>query len=196
MIIELALVAGVATSVALWRRRKQRKARAALALAKESGAAGKAEAKPTRRSGLNVSDVILYADTELWLAGCIDLDDGADVFRLFATPGAKRASYVAQLDREGEDLATLGAATKVPAGRVPDELSLDGARLRLRKRGRAGVRTEGESLPVCTAQADYVVLGDPSGRLLVVIDFVGGERLALSGEKVPRGMLDVLPGGG
>lgn len=196
MILELALVAGVATGVALWKRQQSRKAQAPARLAKDSDAAQKAEAKPTRRAGLNVSDVILYADTELWLAGCIDLDDGADVLRLFATPGAKRASYVAQLDREGEDVATLSPAAKVPAGRVPDELSVDGARLRLRKRGRAAVHTEGESLPAHTPQADYVVLGDPSGRLLLVIDFVGGERLALSGERVPRGMLDVLPGGG
>lgn len=194
MILELAMVAGVATSVALWARRRRQKAQVPR-LEKEAGA-GKAAAKPARRPGLHVSDVILYADTELWLAGVIDLDDGADVLRLFATPGAKRASYVAQLDRAGEDVATLSPATNVPAGRVPDELSLDGARLRLRKRGRAGVRSEGESLPAHTDRADYVVLGDPSGRLLVVIDFLGGERLALSGERVPAGMLDVLPGGG
>lgn len=195
MILELAMVAGVATSVALWARRRRQKAQVPARVEKEAGA-GNAAAKPARRPGLHVSDVILYADTELWLAGVIDLDDGADVFRLFATPGAKRASYVAQLDRVGEDVATLSPATKVPAGRVPDELSLDGARLRLRKRGRAGVRSEGESLPAHTDRADYVVLGDPSGRLLVVVDFLGGERLALSGERVPAGMLDVLPGGG
>lgn len=196
MILELAMVAGVAASVALWKRRQRRKVQSPARTEKESGAAREGGPKLPRRPGLHVSDVILYADTELWLAGCIDLDDGADVFRIFATPGAKRASYVAQLDRAGEDLATLSPAAKVPAGRVPDELSLDGARLRLRKRGRASVRGEGESLPPHTAQADYVVLGDPSGRLLVVIDFVAGERLALSGERVPAGMLDVLPGGG
>jgi hypothetical protein len=194
VILELALVAGVAASVALFRRRQNRKAQAPARVAKES-ASRKAETKPARRAGLNVSDVILYADTELWLAGVIDLDDGADVLRLFATPGAKRASHVVQLDREGEDVATLSAASKIPAGRVPDELSVDGARLRLRKRGRASVRTEGESLPPHTPHADYVILGDPSGRLVLVIDFVGGERLALAGERVPRGMLDVLPGG-
>ena len=190
MIIELGLA--VSAGVALWayRRRRQSK-RAPGADAKQGPKAGP-EPKAARRPGLHVSDVILYADTELWLAGCIDLDDGADVLRLFATPGAKRASYVAQLDRAGEDLATLSPATKVSAGRVPDELTLDGARLRLRKRGRVSVRAEGESLPPHTAQADYVVLGDPSGRLLLVIDFVGGERLALAGERVPLGMLDVL----
>jgi hypothetical protein len=142
-----------------------------------------------------VSDVLLYADTELWLAGCLELEDGAEVLRLFVTPGAKRSSYVAQLDREGEELATLDPTDGVSAGRVPDELSREGARLRLRKRGRVGVRSEGEALPAHTGQADYVLLGDPSGRLLLVIDFVGGGRLALSGEIVPRGMLDVLASG-
>lgn len=192
MIIELGLAVSAA-GVALWAYRRRQQPKAPPGDPKRDPKAGP-EPKPARRPGLHVSDVILYADTELWLAGCIDLDDGSDVLRLFATPGAKRASYVAQLDREGEDLATLGPEAKVSAGRVPDELSLDGARLRLRKRGRASVRTEGESLPAHTAQADYALLGDPSGRLLLVIDFVGGERLALSGERVPRGMLDVLPG--
>jgi hypothetical protein len=195
VIIELGLAVSAA-GVALWayRRRRQPPSPAPGDLKRDKKAGP--EPKPARRPGLHVSDVILYADTELWLAGCIDLDDGADVLRLFATPGAKRASYVAQLDREGEDLATLSPGAKVSAGRIPDELNVDGSRLRLRKRGRASVRTEGESLPPHTAQADYVLLGDPSGRLLLVIDFVGGERLALSGERVPRGMLDVLPGGG
>lgn len=194
MIIELGLAVSAA-GVALWAYRRRRQPKVP-GRANEPGPKGGPEPKAPRRPGLHVSDVILYADTELWLAGCIDLDDGADVLRLFATPGAKRAAYVAQLDREGEDLATLSPGAKVSAGRIPDELSVDGSRLRLRKRGRAGVRTEGESLPPHTAQADYVLLGDPSGRLLLVIDFVGGERLALSGERVPRGMLDVLPGGG
>ena len=194
MIIELGLAVSAA-GVALWAYRRRRQPKAP-ARTREPGPKGGPEQKAPRRPGLHVSDVILYADTELWLAGCICLDDGADVLCLFATPGAKRAAYVAQLDREGEDLATLSPGAKVSAGRVPDELSVDGSRLRLRKRGRASVHADGESLPPYTAQADYVLLGDPSGRLLLVIDFVGGERLALSGERVPRGMLDVLPGGG
>ena len=60
---------------------------------------------------------------------------------------------------------------------------------------REGMSRPYASLPAHTAQADYVVLGVPSGRLLVVIDFVGGERVALSGERVPIGMLDVLASG-
>jgi hypothetical protein len=135
-----------------------------------------------------VSDVILYAGHRAVAGGLQSTSTMAPTSCACSpTPGAKRASYVAQLDREGEDLATLSPGAKVSAGRIPDELNVDGSRLRLRKRGRASVRTEGESLPPHTAQADYVLLGDPSGRLLLVIDFVGGERLALSGERVPRG---------
>lgn len=212
MILELSLVAGVATAVLAYRQRRLRAA-AARSSAHQAGpgAAASSSASPSaspsslsssgtepssapRHPGLNVSDVILYVDTELWLAGCLQLEDGADVLRLFSAPGAKRATHVAQLDRAGDDLATLSPCTDVPAGRVPDELSLGGARLRLRKRGRANVRAEGESLPDYRPQVDYVLLGDPSGRLLLVLDFVGGERLALLGEQVPSGMLDLLPG--
>jgi hypothetical protein len=39
------------------------------------------------------------------------------------------------------------------------------------------------------------VLAGPGGRTLVVVDFDDGERLALVGDRVPRAMLDLLPGG-
>jgi hypothetical protein len=194
---------------ALWAYTRRRAAQRAGRAADGEGAAGGGRpngpgardddapsgAPAPRRPGLNVSDVLLYADTELWLAGCVHLEDGADVLRLFACPGAKRATHVVQLDRAGDDVATFSPHNGVPAGRVPDELVADGARLRLRKRGRAAARAEGEPLPEYRPQVDYVLLGDPSGRLLLVLDFVGGERLALLGERVPSGMLDLLPGG-
>ncbi len=201
VIIELAMAIGAA-GVAAWAyRRQQAKHAAAAGPHKQDDKQDDKHNKPdeppprARRRGLNISDVILYADTELWLAGCIELDDGGTALLLFATPGGKRASFVAQLDREGEDLATLDYAKDIPAGRVPDELPVEGVRLRLRKRGSAEVITAGESLPLTTERAEFVVLGGPGGRLLIVVDFVGGERLALHGERVPRGMMDLLPGG-
>ncbi|MCB9659932.1 MAG: hypothetical protein R3B40_13230 [Polyangiales bacterium] len=195
MILELGLALGAGAALWAYRRRRAAKAGVAPAAAPDGSPDDPAPKPMVRKPGLNLSDVILYVDTELWLAGCLHLDDGADVLRLFAAPGGKRATHVAQLDRSGEDLAMLNPCADVPAGRVPDELQLGGARLRLRKRGRANVRAEGESLPDHRPQVDYVLLGDPSGRLLLVLDFVGGERLALLGERVPSGMLDLLPGG-
>lgn len=194
MIIELGLVVGAA-GAAVWAYRRRRRDGQAPSHSVSSPGAPAAPPAPTRQPGLNVSDVILYVDTELWLAGCLHLEDGEGVLRLFAAPGAKRATHVVQLDRNGEDVATLSVHSGVPAGRVPDELLVESARLRLRKRGRASTRTEGEWPGSPSPQADYVLLGDPSGRLLLVLDFAGGERLALLGERVPSGMLDLLPGG-
>ena len=42
--------------------------------------------------GLRVGDVLLYADTELWLAGMVELWEEDLVARLFPTPGALRSA--------------------------------------------------------------------------------------------------------
>lgn len=155
----------------------------------------KAEEKRTGPRGLRVGDVLLYADTEFWLAGCIELDEEGLVARLFPCPGAKRAEWVAQLDKEASDLATLSETDEVPGGPIPEALPIDGRRLSLERRGTAEVVATGEHLPRTTDRARYTLLSDAGGRVLVVVDFVEGSRLALSGERVSRHMIDLLPGG-
>ncbi len=150
---------------------------------------------PAGPRGLRVGDVLLYADTELWLAGCVELDEEGFVARVFPSPGGARADYVLQLDAEANDLATARATDEVPDGPVPEALPIDGRRLRLESRGVAAVRTEGEHLPKTTERASYAVLSDVGGRVLVVVDFVKGKRLALVGDRVSRHMIDLLPGG-
>ena len=145
--------------------------------------------------GLRVDDVLLYADDELWLAGEIHLDEEGFVMSLFRTPGSPRSGWLAQLDPEGRDLAVLSVTDDVPGGAVPTELPFDGLRLALRKRGHADVRVAGDQLPPVTERARYALLGGPGGRTLVVVDFEGGDRLALGGERVSRDLLDLLPGG-
>lgn len=145
--------------------------------------------------GLRVGDVILYADTELWLAGCIELDEEGFVARLFPAPGSERAEWVAQLDEVGNDVAALSATDEVPAGSIPTSLPIGGRRLELEKRGSAEIRTEGEHLPRTTERASYTILSGVGGRVLVVVDFEKADRLALVGDRVAKHMLDLLPGG-
>src|SRR5690606_34620999 len=82
--------------------------------------------EPAGPRGLRVGDVLLYAETELWLAGMIELDEEGFVLRLFPTPGGLRAEWLAQLDEEGTDLATLAPTDEVPAGAVPESLPIGG----------------------------------------------------------------------
>lgn len=162
--------------------------------APEVGATPKAPSLEGPR-GLRVGDVLLYADTELWLAGMIELGEEGFVARLFPTPGGMRAEWVVQLDESATDLAALSATDEVPTGPVPESLPIAGRRLTLERRGHAVVRTEGEHLPRTSGTGRYVILSDAGGRVLVVLDFEKAPRLALVGDRVPRHMIDLLPGG-
>ncbi|MCB9595578.1 MAG: hypothetical protein H6719_22850 [Sandaracinaceae bacterium] len=156
-----------------------------------------AKAAPLREGprGLRVGDVLLYADSELWLAGCLELDEEGFVARVFVCPGGERAEYVVQLDSDANDLVMAASTDEVPDGVVPESLPIGGRRLRLESRGVADVRREGEHLPRSTERANYAILADVGGRTLLVVDFVKGRRLALVGDRVGRHMLDLLPGG-
>ncbi len=151
--------------------------------------------EPTGPRGLRVGDVLLYAETELWLAGMLELDEEGFVARLFPTPGGVRAEWVAQLDEPAADLATLSPTDEVPAGPVPESLPIGGRRLTLERRGDAVVSSDGEHLPRTSGKARYCLLSDAGGRVLVVLDFEKAPRLALVGDRVARHMIDLLPGG-
>ena len=145
--------------------------------------------------GLRVGDVLLYADTELWLAGMLELDEEGFVMRLFPTPGGLRAEWVAQLDDEAKDLATLEPTDEVPDGAVPESLPIAGRRLTLERRGHAELRSEGEHLPRTNDRGRYVLLSDAGGRIAIVVDFDKAPRIALVGDRVAMHMIDLLPGG-
>lgn len=202
MLIELLVGAGLVTlGVAAVRALRRRVAEEDPPKAEASGSDAekpgqqKAGTRPRSPRGLRTDDVLLYADDELWLAGEIHLDEEGFALSLFRTPGSARHEWVAQLDAAAEELVLLGPTDEVPGGAIPTELPIEGLRLRLSRRGHADVRTCGEQLPKATERARYAVLAGPGGRTLVVVDFDGGERLALVGERVPRAMLDLLPGG-
>lgn len=150
---------------------------------------------PARKGprGLRVGDVLLYAGSEMWLAGEVYLHEEGFALSVFPTPGG-RTSWVVQLDAEGREIAFLSETTEVPDGSVPTELPVGGMRLSLRRKGHASVTSEGEHLPLTTEKATYAVLGGPGGRTLVIVDFEAGDRLALVGERLAREMYDLLPG--
>lgn len=199
MIIELAIFAGVAFggAAALRLLRKRRDGPEADEPETDEATEDAPKKKKKRKGprGLLIDDVILYADSELWLAGSIELDEEGFALRLFKTPGSSRATWLAQLDPQAKSLALLKETDEVPGGRVPENLPIAGFRLKLGRRGQALVETEGEHLPDVGEKADFAVLEGPGGRTLVVVDFSDGTRLALFGEVVSRQMLDLLPGG-
>ena len=191
MIVEILIGAGIIAAGAAAARVITRR-RAANA---ERARTPEAPEPPRGPRGLRVGDVLLYADSELWLAGCVELDEEGLVARLFPTPGSPRAEFVVQLDPDARDLVVARACDEVPDGPVPESLPIGGRRLALERRGHAAARSEGEHLPRTTERASYTILSDVGGRVLVVADFVKGRRLALVGDRVSEHMIDLLPGG-
>lgn len=165
---------------------------------REAVANAKAPPKQPARSGprgLRVGDVLLYADAELWLAGYFELDEEGFVARVFHAPGNDRAPWVIQLDPDAQKIVLAReCGDEIPGGRVPAELPVAGMRLSLERRGHAVVLVEGE-LDAKPARAEFVRLTGPGGRELLVVDFEGGERIALFGERTGRELFDFLPGG-
>src|SRR5690606_22655476 len=121
MIVEILMGAGlVLAGAAAARVFLRRDAEIASAEGKEE------ESSPARATprGLKVGDVLLHLDTELWLAGMIELDEEGFALRLFPSPGGLHAEWVAQLDEQATDLATLARTDEVPAGAVPESLPI------------------------------------------------------------------------
>lgn len=145
--------------------------------------------------GLRVDDVLLYGGTELWLAGCFELDEEGLVARVFRTPGNRAAPWVLQLDEEGLELALAHETDAVPEGTVPAELTVEHMRYTLRRRASVVVHRAGAELPQAPSRGEMTLLAGPGERVLLVLDFVGGPRLALRGERVPPEMLELLPAG-
>lgn len=193
--IELAVGAGlVAVAAFVWRRVHEQRA-----VEKRRADAAPTEAEPKKRKdrsgprGLRVGDVLLYANTELWLAGCFELDEEGFVARVFQAPGNDRAPWLVQLDPDAQVLVLARDCDEVPGGAVPAELPIGGMRLALQRRGHADVHCDGDA-PWTSGRAEYVLLGGPGGRTLLVVDFDGGERVALYGERTGRELFDFLPG--
>ncbi len=195
MIVELGIGLGAVALTAIALRKIRSRMEAGDPPEATEGEPSKPEPKGPR--GLKIGDVLLYADVELWLASKVELDEEGFVLRLFHTPGGgARAEWVVQLDEHARDLALAKHTDEVPDGRVPAELPIGGFRLSLRRRGHAKVSHDGEGLPPLTEKCEYIELGGPGGRGLLVLDFEGGDRLTLSMERLGRELFDLLPGGG
>jgi len=195
----LALSAGVSAVAVFLARRKSVAAKTASKRAPSRPSNDSTATKPNSKNdaprGLRIDDVVLYADTELWLAGALHLEEDGFVMRVFRTPGSSRAAWLVQLDENANDLALCDVTAEVPAGSVPESLPIAGLRLTLRRRGHARLRTEGSDVPRNPSRARYIELTGPGGRTLVVFDFDTGDRLALLGDRIGRELLDLLPGG-
>jgi hypothetical protein len=203
MIVEFALGASLLAVGAVAAVLQARRARARRAAAAAEAARAEVARRAAPPRGLRVGDVLLYGETELWLAGALHLEEDGLVMRLFRIPGSARACWLAQLDEAGEELALLQPTERVPDGVVPESLPIDGQCYALRRRGVADVTAEGHDVPTGLPRARYVELRATGGRMLLVVDLgrdavpslAGAERLALRGELIPRAAVDLLPAG-
>ncbi|MDH5490424.1 MAG: hypothetical protein OEY14_00475 [Myxococcales bacterium] len=193
MILELILLAAAGAAGTLaWSRVGGRGARAERG--GEEPAGGGERVRGEGLDGLSVSDVILYLGDELWLAGVITLEEEETQLRLFVAPDGERRRWIARLGWRQGGLGILEPCAEVPEGRIPESLPIAGRRLRLARRGEAEVEREGEELPCGSGRARFSVLEGAGGRLLIVVDFEEGRRLALHGERIREEMLQILPG--
>ncbi len=101
-----------------------------------------------------------------------------------------------ELGRRPRRWVVLRRTQAVEPGAVPERLRVDGIPLALERRGLARVYVTGEHLPRTTERAEFVVHRGPGGQYTVVLDFVGGGRLALAGEELRPELVDRLPGSG
>jgi len=188
MILELLVVSGVVGAASLVARRLRRRSAAKQEL--------ETPVAPSRRAEhtLAVSDVVLYLDREFWLSGCVALtEEGESVARLFRAPAAEPIEWVAELGR-AKEIVLFSTTTEVPSGRVGDELPIGERNLKLTRRGHADVQAEGEQVPAVSPHCEFALMGDSSGRRLLVMDEPNGTRWTLLGETVGRELLDILPG--
>ena len=185
MIVELVIGAGVVMAGAYSLRRLRDR------IEPPPPGAEELQPAPIKKDGLEVGDVLLYSDTELWLAGEVTIDTHPTPLRIFPAPGGAYP-WVAQLDEKGDEVAFL-RDVEVPEGKVPAELRINGMMLSLRRRGEGTIATEGET-PLTTEKAKFVLLGGPGGRVALIVDFVAGDRWSMSGLRVTKSQYDRLPG--
>ncbi len=152
-----------------------------------------AKMRKTKPRGLRVGDVLLYANSELWLAGGYELWEDGFVARIFSTPGNPHADYVVQLDSDASAIGLCKVTDEVPSGSLPVELPLHGERVRVERRGSCSVLTEGD-LKSQGESAKFARFASAGGPVLFVTDFSEENRFALFGEKLGAAMFEVLPG--
>lgn len=184
MIVELVAVSALValTGVGSWRWRARR------------AATPRPEAHPSSPSGprgLLPADVLAIPGEELVLEHAVELAESAFVARLFRCVASPK--IIVQLDPDAERLLVV-EPVELLAGRVPDQLELEGRVLTLVRRGRAvaTLLEQAEGWPA--GPLDYVVLADRAGRHVVVLDAAARPRLAFRGEQLDRRAVDLLPG--
>jgi hypothetical protein len=101
-----------------------------------------------------------------------------------------------ELARPPRRWVVLRSTTAVEPGAVPERLRIDGLPLALERRGLARIYATGEHLPRTTDRAEFTIHRGPGGQYAVIVDFVGGGRLALVGEELRPELVDRLPGSG
>lgn len=150
--------------------------------------------------GLGVGDVLLYADTEFWLAGGIELKHGRSGLRVFHCPGSTRGEWLIQQGRGVSALVLAQRFEGFPEGRVPSEYPVKGLSLKLKERGSATVRSDGDFPGGVPEQADYTVLRGSGGKVLLVLDvaesdgYRGPGRIVLLGDPLEEGLFELLGG--
>lgn len=150
--------------------------------------------------GLGIGDVLLYADTEFWLAGGIELKSGRSGLRVFHCPGSSRGEWIIQQGRGTKALVLADSFEDFPAGRVPSEYPVKGLPLKLKDRGEVELRCEGEFPGGTPEKAEFTLLSGTGGKTLLVVSFQGGgdyrgaQRIVLLGDPLEEGLFELLGG--
>lgn len=164
--------------------------------APESAAASHESPSPSSSgASLGIGDVLLWEDQELWLAGEFSLMDAELDLRLFRAPDGNTERWVVWSSLRPEDVCVLRRSGTIPDGQVPSSLPLGGREHRLSRRGRGELRSAGEDLPPgFVGAASYALLDAAGGgSAILILDGPSGERLGLSGKRIPLDRIDRLP---
>lgn len=183
MILEIAIASGIAVlagSFAAFRRKQKRTI--------------PPPAENVRRA-LRVGDVLLYDHGEIWLAGSVQLDDGAFSLRLFRTPGNPHADWVATLDADAAEIFLLRNDEALARAGAGDEFRLRDTLYQRKRRGQAHTRLDGEELPSIAASVKFAFFEGVGGNRAIVLEWEPSTTLALLGTRAEPSRIDILPGG-
>jgi hypothetical protein len=144
----------------------------------------------TPSDGLQVDDVLLYMNEELWLAGVVRIRDESFQLSLFRT--SVEGEWVVELDLGRRLLVRGRSCVDVPDGAVPSALPVGGRIFQQYRHGSGRAETAGLYVPLVEPAGRFWLLSAAGGHHLVVADS-GAARIAVTGEELHPGLVDRLP---
>jgi hypothetical protein len=154
-------------------------------------------AKEATLETLGPGDVIVEGNDDWLIVGTLEYREEGDRWQLHRVLGDGRHRWFEVRERDGLVAAWFEPATDIPAfGQLYDGLTHRSLPFRLVRRGDARVSASGDAGDWPTGLVRYATYEGPGGMYLNVDEPEGGDRRALSGERIVAEGLMLMGGDG